>query len=99
MSDSKKVKESTSNGSASLDDITVEEASAKKVKQPKKKSGDSGKIGFFSSTVAEFKKIIWPSRNTLFKQTTAVVVSSIILGAIIYLVDMIIKFGIDKLVQ
>ena len=62
------------------------------VEKPKKKS-------WFKGLKAEFKKIIWPSRKTLFKQTTAVVVSSIILGAIIYLVDLIVKFGTDKLVQ
>ena len=91
MSDSKKV-----NSSASIDDITVEEAAVKTAKQPKKKTS---KPNFFTGVAAEFKKIIWPSRKTLFKQTTAVVVSSIILGAIIYLVDLIVKFGIDKLVQ
>ena len=91
MSDSKKVK-----SSASIDDITVEEAAVKTAKKPKKKSS---KPNFFSGVAAEFKKIIWPSRKTLFRQTTAVVVSSIILGAIIYLVDLIVKFGIDKLVQ
>ncbi len=91
MSNSKKV-----NSSASIDDITVEEAAVKTAKQPKKKSG---KPNFFTGVAAEFKKIIWPSRKTLFKQTTAVVISSIILGIIIYLVDLVVTFGIDKLVQ
>ena len=91
MSDSKKVK-----NSPSIDDVTVEEAAVKTAKKPKKKSG---KPSFFSGIAAEFKKIIWPSHKTLFKQTTAVIISSVILGAIIYLVDMVIKFGIDKLVQ
>lgn len=84
----------------SLDDITVEEVTAKTAKPAKEtKKGKTHKKGFFSGVVAEFKKIIWPSRNSLLKQTTAVIVSSVILGAIIFLVDLLVKYGIDKLVQ
>ena len=88
---------------ASLDDITVEEMTAKTAKADKPaketKKGKPHKKGFFSGVVAEFKKIVWPSRNSLLKQTTAVIVSSVILGGIIFLVDLLVKYGIDKLVQ
>ena len=96
MSNSKKIDSKKVNSSTSLEDITVEEAAVKTAKPPKKKSS---KPNFFTGVAAEFKKVIWPSRKTLFKQTTAVIVSSIILGVIIYLVDLVVKFGIDKLVQ
>ena len=48
---------------------------------------------------AEFKKIIWPDKNTLAKQTVAVVSASVILGLIITIVDVIAKYGIDLLVK
>ena len=54
------------------------------------------KKSWFTGLKAEFKKIIWPNRNSLFKQTLAVVVSSVILGAIIVLVDLVIRLGIEK---
>ncbi len=88
------------NGKASLDDITVEEMTAKTAKPAKSAKKDkSHKKGFFSGVAAEFKKIIWPSRKSLLKQTTAVIVSSVILGVLIFLVDLLVKYGIDKLVQ
>lgn len=36
---------------------------------------------------AEFKKVIWPDKHTLVKQTVAVVVITTILGVIISVVD------------
>ncbi|MGN0373934.1 MAG: preprotein translocase subunit SecE [Butyrivibrio sp.] len=80
----------------SLEDITVEEMAVRTAKPAKKRKSKKDKKGFLSGVAAEFKKIIWPSRNSLFKQTTAVVVTSVILGAIIALLDWIIKFGLYK---
>ena len=48
---------------------------------------------------AEFKKIIWPTQQDLVKQTTAVVAVSIVLGIIIALLDFIIQYGVDFLVN
>ena len=48
---------------------------------------------------AEFKKIIWPDKKTLGKQTVAVVSVTVILGAIISVVDALLTFGIDFLVR
>ena len=77
-----------------VEDMVAKTATAKSAKEQKKAQK---KKGFFSGVVAEFKKIIWPNRNSLFKQTVAVIVSSVILGAIIVLVDLVIRFGIEKL--
>ncbi|MBQ8802559.1 MAG: preprotein translocase subunit SecE [Tyzzerella sp.] len=57
------------------------------------------KKSWFKGLKAEFKKIIWPDRKTLVKQTVAVTVCSILLGAIIAVVDALIQYGIDFLVQ
>ncbi len=48
---------------------------------------------------AEFRKIIWPTKEQLAKETTAVVIVSVILGVIIALLDFIIQYGIDFLVK
>ena len=56
------------------------------------------KLGLFWKGVkAEFKKIVWPDKVTVAKESAAVVIISVILGAIIALVDMAIKFGLDKI--
>ena len=66
--------------------------SEKTAKTQKKKS-------WFKGLKAEFKKVFWPDKNTLVKQTTAVVSVSILLGALISVIDTILKYGIDLLVR
>ncbi|MCI6731398.1 MAG: preprotein translocase subunit SecE [Lachnospiraceae bacterium] len=48
---------------------------------------------------AEFNKIIWPDRESLIKRTIAVFASSVSLGVIIAVVDMIVKFGLGFLIS
>ncbi|XCP84873.1 preprotein translocase subunit SecE [Roseburia hominis] len=62
-------------------------------------SKETSKTPFFKGLKAEFKKIIWPDKTTLAKQTAAVVSVSVILGAIITIADILVKFGIDLLVR
>ena len=57
------------------------------------------KKSWFKGLKAEFKKVIWPDKNTLAKQTTAVVSVSVLLGALIAVIDAILKYGIDLLVK
>lgn len=63
--------------------------------------GDSAnstpKIKFVDGVKAEFKKISWPDRQSLLKQSIAVVSVSVALGLIITLFDTIIKYGINIL--
>jgi preprotein translocase subunit SecE len=53
------------------------------------------KKSFFKNLKAEFKKIVWPSTETVPKETIAVAVSTVVLGAIIAVLDAVIKIGID----
>lgn len=57
------------------------------------------KKSWFKGLQAEFKKVIWPDKKTLARQTTAVVVVSVVLGAVIAVVDVILRYGIDLLVK
>ncbi|MEG1848219.1 MAG: preprotein translocase subunit SecE [Lachnospiraceae bacterium] len=65
--------------------------------------GDSGntgnvpKIKFFDGVKAEFKKISWPDKQSLLKQSIAVVSVSVVLGLIITLFDTFIKYGVNIL--
>ena len=65
-----------------------------KTDKPAKKKG-----GFFKALKAEFKRVIWPDKDTLIKETTAVVVVTVVLGVIIALLDFVIKTGLDKIIQ
>lgn len=57
------------------------------------------KKSWFKGLQAEFKKVIWPDQKTLAKQTAAVVAVSVFLGALISVLDVILKYGIDLLVK
>jgi preprotein translocase subunit SecE len=43
---------------------------------------------FFKNLKSEFKKIVWPNRSQLIKQTIAVLLISLLLGAFIWLIDL-----------
>ena len=57
------------------------------------------KKSWFKGLQAEFKKVIWPDKRTLARQTTAVVAVSVILGALIAVIDAILQFGLELLVR
>lgn len=65
----------------------------------KAKEGASKKSSFFGGLKAEFNKVIWPSKDTIVKQSTAVVVVSIILGIVISLLDTGIMFGVKEILK
>jgi preprotein translocase subunit SecE len=52
---------------------------------------------FFAGVKAEFGKIIWPGREDIIKQTTAVVVVSAISCALIAVLDYAFEFGMNYL--
>lgn len=47
----------------------------------------------------EFGKIVWPTQQTIYRQTVATTVVSIIVAFIIVFVDMLIQNGVDFLVD
>ena len=56
------------------------------------------KESFFTGLSAEFKKIIWPDKKSLARQTTAVVAVSVVMGLVIALLDQFVQYGVDILV-
>lgn len=66
--------------------------SAKKEKAPAAK-----KPGFFKGLKSEYKKISWPDKESLFKQSVAVVCVSCVVGVIIAVLDFFLKYGVDFL--
>lgn len=65
----------------------------------KSKTDKAQKKSWFKGLKAEFKKIIWPDKKTLAKETTSVVVVSVFLAGIISVIDIIVKYGIDILIR
>lgn len=57
------------------------------------------KTSWFSGLKSEFNKIVWPGKETLAKQTTAVIAVSVVLGFLISILDTFIQYGVDFLVN
>ena len=55
------------------------------------------KTNFWKGVKAEFRKITWPDKNALLKQSIAVVAISIVLGLIITLLDTLLQYGVNFL--
>ena len=57
------------------------------------------KESWFKGLHSEFKKIVWPDKMTVAKETAAVVSVSVVLGAIIAVVDFFAQYGVDLLIK
>ena len=55
------------------------------------------KPSFFKGVKSEMKKITWPDKQTLLKQSVAVVSISVVVGAIITILDFVIQYGVNFL--
>ena len=61
-----------------------------------KKSGMSKRI---AGLKAEWNKIVWADSKSVGKQSTAVIVVSVVVAVIIVVLDTIIQYGVDFLVN
>ena len=56
------------------------------------------KKSWFKGLKNEFKKISWPDKKSLARESAAVVASAVALGIIIKILDVIINYGIEFLI-
>ena len=57
------------------------------------------KPSFFKGVSNEFKKIIWPTKETLTRETIAVIFFSIVLGLLIALLDWVFQLGLGLIIK
>ena len=67
-------------------------------KKVEKQEPSVKKTGFFKGVKAEFKKIIWPSKGTVAKETGAVIFFGVVLGVLIAIIDAVVKFGLGLVI-
>ncbi|MCR5103832.1 MAG: preprotein translocase subunit SecE [Eubacterium sp.] len=61
----------------------------------KKDKSNAAKRSWFKELKAEFGKITWPKKNDLIKETAVVLVSAILIGAVIVVVDWLLNLGLQ----
>ena len=64
----------------------------------KKKSGNKI-VRFFKELKSELKKVVWPSKKQVIKNTLIVIAAVIIIGIVIWILDFAFGFGISKLIK
>jgi len=57
------------------------------------------KPGFFKTVAIEFKKIVWPSREDVLRQSVAVTAIAIVVGILITIFDFLIQYGVNFITQ
>ncbi len=60
-----------------------------------KKTSPALKRSWFQELKGEFKKISWPNKKQLAKETSVVLVSAILIGLIIVVVDWLLNMGLS----
>lgn len=75
--------------------VETTEKAAKADKTEKAAKKKEKKPSFWSGLKKEYRKIVFADKETVAKQTVAVVVMSIVIGALIAVLDMIMKFGLS----
>ena len=63
------------------------------------KKAKAKKPSFFKGVKAEFKKITWPDKTSLLKQTAAVIGVSVVVGVVIAIMDFFIQYGVNILLS
>ena len=79
--------------------VKEENAVEKKTSDKKTASTESApkKKSWFKGLKSEFKKIIWPEKKSVARQTTAVVLITAVLGVIIVVTDYLVQIGVNQL--
>ena len=64
----------------------------------KKKSGNRV-VRFFKEVKSEMKKVVWPSKKQVIKNTLIVIAAVVLIGVVIWALDMLFSFGLEFLVK
>ena len=75
-------------------ETTEKAAKADKAEKTAKKKKEK-KPSFFTGLKKEYKKIVFADKETVAKQTVAVIFMSVVIGALIAVLDLIMKFGLS----
>ena len=60
-----------------------------------KETSPTLKISWFQNLKLEFKKITWPTKQRLVREVLVVLISAVLLGAMIALIDWLLKLGLQ----
>ncbi|MBO5552421.1 MAG: preprotein translocase subunit SecE [Lachnospiraceae bacterium] len=69
------------------------------MEEAKKKGSENKATSFWKGVKAEFSKIIWPTKETLTKQSVAVVTITVVTAVLIAVIDRGLQYGINFVIR
>ena len=69
---------------------------AEAIKDSKKSKFGIGK--FFKEVKSEIKKIVWPAKQQVIKNTMIVIAAVVVIGVVIWVLDLIFQYGLFNLI-
>ena len=54
---------------------------------------------FFKEVKSELKKVVWPSKKQIIKNTLVVIAAVVIVGIFIWALDLLFAFGLEKFIK
>ena len=63
-----------------------------------KEKDEAFKRSYFTELKGEFRKIIWPDKKLLGKQSVAVIIAAIVIGCVIAALDWIMQIGLSFII-
>jgi preprotein translocase subunit SecE len=91
MMEDSEIKDEVLDEAASSEQETVQEDSQGKGKAKKKN-------GYWAGLKSEFKRIVWPDKDSVIKESVAVIVTTVVLGIVIAVLDWAIQLGLDRII-
>ncbi len=64
-----------------------------------KKKGGNRFVKFFKEVKSEMKKVVWPSRKQVVNNTLIVIASVLIIGVVIWLLDLVFQYGLYQFIK
>ena len=60
----------------------------------------TGKITkYFKEVKSELKKVVWPSKKQIIKNTLVVIAAVILVGIVIWVLDLLFSFGLNQFIK
>lgn len=63
-----------------------------------KKSGNRI-VKFFKEVKSEMKKVVWPSKKQVIKNTLIVIAAVVLIGVVIWALDLLFSFGLNTFIK
>ena len=63
-----------------------------------KEKDEAFKRSYFTELKGEFRKIVWPDKKLLGKQSVAVIIAAIVIGCIIAALDWVMQIGLSFII-